>query len=94
VDDAAVDRKVKILELILEHGAKWCPANSDEIARMRKAMGWMDESAILNFVRLMEQHKACNRTALEELFQRGFTRLRRSYTYDEILKLMARLPAS
>jgi len=94
VDEAAVDRKIKILELILEHGAKWRPVDSDEMAGMRKAMGWMDESAILDFVRLMKQHKACNRSALEELFQKGFTRLRRSYAYDEILKLMARLPVS
>jgi hypothetical protein len=94
VDEAAVDRKVKILELILEHGAKWRPVDSDEILGMRKAMAWMDESAILDFVRLMKQHKVCTRSALEELFQKGFTRLRRSYAYDEILKLMARMPAS
>jgi hypothetical protein len=61
VNEAAVDRKVKVLELILEHSAKWRPVDSDEVADMRKTMSRIDESAIFDFVRMMEKCKACER---------------------------------
>jgi hypothetical protein len=92
VDQPAVDQKAKILGLLLEYGAKWRPVDRNEIISMRKAMKKMGSAATLEFVRLMEKYKACERESMEELFRAGTLRLRVCEVYGQILKLIARLP--
>jgi len=65
---------------------------SDEVTGMQKAMAKMDELAAFDFVRLMEKYNACERAPLEEMFRKGFVRLRASDYYGKILKLVARMP--
>lgn len=67
--DQAVATKARILELILEHGARWRPVDKKEVQGMRKAMNQMGAGSTLDFVRLMVKYKACERAALEELFR-------------------------
>lgn len=69
VDEQAVAEKAKILGLILEHGARWRPADKKEYQGMRKAMNQMGAGATLDFVKLMVKHKACERAAMNELFR-------------------------
>ena len=92
VDDQAVAAKARIIELILEHGARWRPVDKKEVQGMRKAMNQMSAGATFDFVQLMEKYKACERAALEELFRPESLRVHCWKHIGEIYDLLERLP--
>ena len=91
-DEAAVTEKSKILGMILERGARWRPADKDEVKPMRKAMKRMSAGSTLDFVKLMVKHKACERAAMEELFRSESLRAHCWKHVGEIYDLLERLP--
>jgi hypothetical protein len=69
LDTSRSREKLKMVHLLARHGARWIPANNDEISDARRSLIKMSPDYTVEFIWIMSKYKACARGHIEELIR-------------------------
>jgi hypothetical protein len=69
IDSYRSREKIKMLHLLVRHGARWEPEDKSEINTIRKSLMKMKSDYIMEFIWIMSEYKACPLKAIEDLIK-------------------------
>lgn len=69
LDTSRSREKLKMIHLLARHGAKWIPADKDEISHARRSLMKMSPDYSVEYIWIMSKYKACARDNIEELIR-------------------------
>ena len=61
--------KIKLIHLLVKHGAKWVPKDTSEINEARKALLKLIPDYTVEFIWIMAKYQACSRPVAEQLLR-------------------------
>ena len=93
VDTAQTREKMKLLYLLVRHGARWIPEDPKDMNCIRRTMLALDRDYTVELVWLMAKHGACERSVMEHLLKSPAMRAHVVVDWPRIRELVARLPA-
>lgn len=85
---------MKMMRMLVEQGARWLPAGTEEIGRVRKSLLKMAPKYTFEFVQLLQEHKAARRCDVEELLRTSNMKALTARVCRRIASLVAALPAN
>jgi len=69
IDTSKSREKIKMIHLLVRHGAKWKPRDESDVSNARKSLLKMSPDYTMEFIWIMSQYKACNRENIKELIR-------------------------
>jgi len=69
IDTSKSRDKIKMIHLLVRHGAKWKPGGEADISDARKSLLKMSPDYAMEFIWIMSQYNACNRKDIEQLIR-------------------------
>jgi ankyrin repeat protein len=67
LDTDRAREKIKMIHMLVKHGAKWLPNDRSEISDARRSLLKMKPDYTVEFIWIMSKYKACRREDIEEL---------------------------
>jgi hypothetical protein len=92
VDTAETREKMKLLYLLVRHGARWIPEDPKDMNGIRRSMLRLDRDYTVELVWLMAKYGACDRAVIEHLLKTPTMRAHVVLDWPRIRELVARLP--
>lgn len=93
-DSPGARERMKMVYLLVTHGARWIPGNKSDMNRLRRCMLGLTPDYTLELVWLMAKHGACQRSVIEELLKTGTIRAHVAGHSQQIGELVKALPAT
>ena len=93
VDTEQTREKMKLLYLLIRHGARWIPENPKRMNDVRRTLLGLDRDYTVELVWLMTKYGACERAVVEHLLKSPALRAHVAVDWHRIQELVARLPA-
>lgn len=84
--------RVEVVRLLAEHGAKWRPADKQEIRYVRQGLLQASAQSVLDFVTAMQEFQAARRQDMEELLRTPSIRRVMDRKLSRALKLVEQMP--
>lgn len=94
IDCADSRRKLDVVGLLLRHGARWIPADRDEIKSVRRSLLKMKPEYTIQFVNWLAEYNSCTRGTAEELLRSSTLHGVLGGKVHPLEKLARRLPES
>jgi hypothetical protein len=69
IDSYRSREKLKMLHMLVRHGARWNPVERREINETRRSLMKMRPDYIMEFIWIMAEYNACPREAIDELMK-------------------------
>lgn len=88
MDNEESREKIKMIHLLVKHGAKWFPTGRQEIGEVRRSLLKMLPDYTVEFIWIMSKYNACKRGDLEELIRTPSIRSLISQHIGEIKKMI------
>lgn len=92
LDTHRAREQLKMIRLLLEHGARWLPVDRQEIRYVRQSLLRMAPSFLIEFVNLVQQHKASRRQDINELVRTAAMTEMLASKSRQLAKLIAKVP--
>jgi hypothetical protein len=67
IDSSRAMEKMKMIHLLVANGAKWMPADKQQMGAARRSLLMMAPGYVVEFVWLMQRYQACSRKDIETL---------------------------
>lgn len=81
-----------VLEMLLQHGARWIPNETDDMNHIRRRLLLSAPEATLQVVRLMAKYQGCTRDTVELLLKTPAIQGHAGANWGEICRLVEALP--
>lgn len=69
IDTSKSREKIKMIHLLVRHGAKWKPKDESDVNDARRSLLKMSPDYTMEFIWIMSQYKACNRENIKQLIR-------------------------
>lgn len=69
MDNEDSRERIKMIHILVKHGAKWLPKDRSEIGDARRSLLKMKPDYTVEFIWIMSKYKACKREDIEELIR-------------------------
>lgn len=69
LDTSRAREKIKMIHLLVRHGARWEPRERFEIANVRRALRMMNPDYTMEFIWIMTEYNACTVEVLDKLMK-------------------------
>lgn len=92
LDTEAAREKMKMLHMIVKHGARWVPEKPEEIGYVRRELLRMSADYTAELVWIMATYCGCSRTVIGDLLRTSSIRRHAEAHLSRIEELMTRLP--
>jgi len=91
IDSDATREKMKMLHLLVQHGARWVPEDLSSMNTVRRTILCLDPDYTVELIWIMAKYGGCKRSVIETLLKTPTIRAHVDVHSDRISQLMARL---
>lgn len=92
VDTEETREKMKLLYLLIRHGARWIPTNPKDMNSVRRSLLGLDPDYTIELIWLLTKYGACDRSVVEHLLKSSAMRAHVAMEWQKINELVARIP--
>ena len=67
IDSSRSREKIKMIHMLVRHGARWEPEGRSDINDLRRSLLKMKSDYVMEFIWIMSEYQACSRQAIDDL---------------------------